>query len=30
MLAGKYHALSYLVNAIGIQQEAFAPSFPAP
>lgn len=30
MLAGKYHAVSYLVNAIGIQQEAFAPRFPAP
>jgi alkylhydroperoxidase family enzyme len=30
MLAGKYHAVSYLVNAIGIQHEAFAPRFPAP
>jgi len=27
-LAGKYHAVSYLVNAIGIQHEAFAPKFP--
>ena len=29
MLAGKYHAVSYLINAIGIQHEAFAPRFPA-
>lgn len=28
MLAGKYHAVSYLVNAIGVQHEAFAPRFP--
>jgi alkylhydroperoxidase family enzyme len=28
MLAGKYHAVSYLVNAIGIQRETFAPKFP--
>lgn len=28
MLAGKYHAVSYLVNAIGIEHEAFAPKFP--
>ena len=27
-LAGKYHAVSYLINAIGIQHEAFAPKFP--
>ena len=27
-LAGRYHAVSYLVNAIGIQQETFAPRFP--
>lgn len=30
MLAGKYHAVSYLINALGIQHEAFAPRFPAP
>lgn len=30
MLAGKYHAVSYLVNAIGVQHEAFAPRFPNP
>jgi len=30
MLAGKYRAVSYLVNALGIQHEAFAPGFPAP
>ena len=29
MLAGKYHAVSCLINAIGIQHEAFAPRFPA-
>jgi RimJ/RimL family protein N-acetyltransferase/alkylhydroperoxidase family enzyme len=28
MLAGLYHAVSYLTNAIGIQKEAFAPGFP--
>lgn len=28
MLAGLYHAVSYLINAIGIQREAFAPGFP--
>jgi alkylhydroperoxidase family enzyme len=28
MLAGLYHAVSYLINAIGIQHEAFAPRFP--
>jgi hypothetical protein len=28
MLAGKYHAVSYLVNAIRIEHEAFAPKFP--
>ena len=27
-LAGKSHAVSYLINAIGIQHEAFAPKFP--
>jgi alkylhydroperoxidase family enzyme len=30
MLAGLYHAVSYLVNALRIPQEAFAPPFPAP
>ena len=30
MLGGRYHAVSYLVNAIGIRQEAFAPGCPAP
>jgi alkylhydroperoxidase family enzyme len=30
MLAGKYHAVSYLINAIGIQHEASAPKFPDP
>jgi alkylhydroperoxidase family enzyme len=29
MLAGKYHAVSYLVNAIRIEHESFAPEFPA-
>ena len=29
MLAGLYHGVSYLINAIGIQHEAFAPKFPA-
>jgi alkylhydroperoxidase family enzyme len=28
MLAGKYHAVSYLVNALRVQREAFAPQFP--
>jgi alkylhydroperoxidase family enzyme len=28
MLAGLYHAVSYLINGIGIEQEAFAPRFP--
>ncbi len=28
MLAGLYHAVSFMVNAIGVQHEAFAPSFP--
>ena len=27
MLAGLYHAVSYMVNAFGVQQEEFAPSF---
>jgi alkylhydroperoxidase family enzyme len=29
MLAGLYHAVSYLVNACGVQQEEFAPRFPS-
>jgi alkylhydroperoxidase family enzyme len=29
MLAGLYHAVSYLVNATGVEPEAFAPRFPA-
>jgi alkylhydroperoxidase family enzyme len=29
MLAGKYHAVSYLINAIGIQHEVSAPRFPS-
>src|SRR6185503_3522776 len=28
MLAGLYHAVSFVINAIGIQHEAFAPRFP--
>ena len=28
MLAGLYHAVSYVVNATGVQHEAFAPRFP--
>jgi alkylhydroperoxidase family enzyme len=28
MLAGSYHAVSFLVNAFGVQQEEFAPRFP--
>jgi alkylhydroperoxidase family enzyme len=28
LLAGLYHAVSYLVNATGVQHEAFAPRFP--
>jgi alkylhydroperoxidase family enzyme len=28
VLAGLYHAVSYVINAIGIQHEAFAPRFP--
>ena len=28
MIAGLYHAVSYLVNAAGVQQEPFAPGFP--
>src|SRR5262249_13836924 len=27
-LAGMYHAVSYMVNATGVQREAFAPGFP--
>jgi alkylhydroperoxidase family enzyme len=30
MLGGLYHAVSCLINAIGVQHEAFAPRFPAP
>jgi alkylhydroperoxidase family enzyme len=29
MLGGLYHAVSYMVNATGVQHEAFAPRFPA-
>jgi len=29
MLAGLYHAVSYMVNACGVEHEAFAPRFPA-
>jgi len=29
MLAGLYHAVSFMVNAIGVQHEAFAPKFPS-
>jgi len=29
MLAGLYHAVSYMVNAIDVQHEAFAPKFPS-
>jgi alkylhydroperoxidase family enzyme len=29
MLAGLYHAVSYMVNATGVQHEAFAPGFPS-
>ncbi len=29
MLAGLYHAVSYLVNGLGIADEAFAPRFPS-
>jgi alkylhydroperoxidase family enzyme len=29
MLAGLYHAVSYMVNATGVQHEAFAPRFPS-
>jgi hypothetical protein len=28
MLAGLYHAVSYVINAAGIQHEDFAPRFP--
>jgi hypothetical protein len=28
MLAGLYHAVSFATNAIGVQNEAFAPGFP--
>jgi alkylhydroperoxidase family enzyme len=30
MLAGLYHAVSFLANATGVQHEAFAPHFPPP
>lgn len=29
MLAGLYHAVSFMVNAIGVEHEAFAPRFPS-
>jgi alkylhydroperoxidase family enzyme len=29
MLAGLYHAVSFVVNACGVQSEAFAPGFPS-
>jgi len=29
ILAGLYHAVSYLINAAGIQHETFAPGFPS-
>jgi len=29
MLAGMYHGVSFLVNAFGVEHEAFAPRFPA-
>jgi alkylhydroperoxidase family enzyme len=29
MLAGLYHAVSYMVNATGVRHEAFAPGFPS-
>ena len=29
MLAGLYHAVSFMVNACGVEQERFAPAFPA-
>jgi len=29
MLAGLYHAVSYVINAVGIPREPFAPPFPA-
>jgi alkylhydroperoxidase family enzyme len=29
MLAGLYHAVSYMINAAGVQHEAFAPRYPA-
>jgi alkylhydroperoxidase family enzyme len=28
MLAGLYHAVSFMVNAFGVQHESFAPRFP--
>ena len=28
VLAGLYHAVSFVINALGIQHEAFAPRFP--
>ena len=28
MLAGLYHAVSYLINGIGVEREGFAPRFP--
>ena len=29
MLAGLYHAVSFMVNACGVAQERFAPAFPS-
>jgi hypothetical protein len=29
MLAGLYHAVSFMVNACGVQNESFAPEFPS-
>jgi len=29
MLAGLYHAVSFLINATGVQHETFAQRFPA-
>ena len=28
MLAGSYHAVSFMVNAFGVEHESFAPRFP--
>lgn len=29
MLAGLYHAVSFMINATGVSHEPFAPGFPA-